>query len=210
MKMEIEKTESNPEEIIYNKEYLEKTIKEKRNWKAAKEAAEAIADQIKREKEELERRLKDLEEKNLVEKENFKELYERAKAMAEKESLEKASIQNKWINGIKVGQLKTELSKQGIRPERLDTVLKLTDINKLKYNEEHNVVLGVEEEARLIKEQYSEFFGKQIPSVSHEAPHQNSTITINSIEDFRKLKPEERTQEVLMELGRKLGVDLRK
>lgn len=181
--------------------HFEKLLKEKRNAMIALEEREAAI-------KELTRQLEEKESSILLEKQNYKELFEnKNKAYNELDS-SFSLFKGKYYNGIKYGSLRQELIKQGASESKIDVLCKLVDMSKLKYNEEHNVVLGADEEAKLLKEKVPELFGSNIPSVSHDQPG-DSSITINNMEEYLKIPGEKRTPEMLKELGKKIGIDFR-
>lgn len=201
MTEELKEPEKEKEKDSAASAHIEKILKEKRN------AMAALEEERKR-IEDLEAKIKEMEQNALIEKENFKELYERSKQESESVKSEYSQFKTKYYDGIKFGALRQELIKQGASESRIDSLCKLVDISKLKYNDEHKVVLGADDEAKMLKEKLPELFGTNVPSVSHDQPG-SSNIAINTLEEFKKLPIKEQTPEKLKELGKKLGVDFR-
>lgn len=192
-KKEIVSHETKPEMV--SREAYEKLLKEKKNAMLALE--------------DLKSQKQGAEEARLRAEGKVEELLELEKQKSQKYESELRELKVKTENGIKSGALRKELEKMGANTKAMDLILgKLANMETLKYDEEHRVVLGVEDEALRIKEQLPELFGRSSAGVSHEAP---KTFQSNiDIEAYKKLSPQEKSNpEVLKALFASKGVTVR-
>jgi hypothetical protein len=125
-------------------------------------------------------------------------------ALEYKQRLEQHIVREQ--NGIKQGSLRKELEKMGANPKAMDLLLgKLANLESLKYDEDHRVVLGAEDEARRIKEQLPELFGRSTAGVGHEAP-QGAPVDMD-VNAYKNMSLKDKSNpEVLKALFAKHGV----
>lgn len=158
--------------------FVQKLLTEKKNW-AAK--AEALERQLK-EKEAI---LEQATNEKLKESGNIKELLEKL----EKENIELKTKQAEIIaeekRRKKLGAVKKELEKLGADSTSMDFLLNNVKLEALKHDEDHNVVLGVEDEALRIKAQVPQVFGKKSSGVSHDAP--TTDVSSLDIDAWKKM-----------------------
>ena len=171
---------------------FKKLLSEKRNWQ--------------QKAQEEEKRRKELEETYLKEKEDYKTLYGNAQSKLDELQTKLETEQREKVNGFKLSSLKSELTKMGADTASMDALLRLADINALKYDGDHKVVLGTEEVARQIKEQIPRAFGNgNTAGVDQSAP-----ASIPTDLDFAKLTPEQRRDPaILKQIYEKRGVKVR-
>jgi len=161
----------------YSKDFVDKMKKEKDNWRTR--ATELEADNKKKQEEQLltQEKYKELSELKVSEANEWKEKYETSqKAIAQ---------------GTKVSKLKEELIKIGAKPDRLNKMLKLIDLNSISFDSENNVVTGHDSAANALLQDVPEFFGIGGPKVGHNAPASEPIKEI-SLEEWKKLSPEEK------------------
>lgn len=155
--------ENKPEvevEKVVPRETFDKLLTEKKNYAEKTKALEAELQAIKTQQ--------------LKEKEDYKTMYELT--LKEKQALEteKMEFKNQQITNKKLAAIKKELEKMGAKePQTLEGLLKLAEVNAIKYDEETNVVFGSEEEAKRIKSMIPAAFGTMSAAASHEAPKGN-------------------------------------
>ena len=141
----------------------EKLLREKKNAKMAIE-------QLKAQTAAYEAKLKEAEENTLKIKEDWKALAE----SREKELLtlrqQLDGVKTETVTNYKLTAVKKEFEKMGASNQSLDFLIKNVNVAALKYDEDHKVVLGAEEEAKRIKEAVPQVFGKSQAGVSHNAP----------------------------------------
>ncbi len=180
---------------------------EKENWKKAAEEAKAKADAI-------EAKLKEKEEAELKTSQKFKELAELKEAQAAdlKKQLEELTNKiNEKENLIKTtqkrGAVKKELMANGVDEASMDVVMKLVDLEEVKFDEDAQAFYGVDGVIKKLKESLPVVFGakKEIPG--GDSP--NGTTDSLSAENFSKLTLKE-MKEKQFELMKSHGVQLRK
>jgi DNA segregation ATPase FtsK/SpoIIIE-like protein len=177
-----------------SREAYEKVLTEKKN----------LAEKARR----LEEEKAEIEKQKLKEKEDYKAMYE----MTEKSKLELEArlkeVAEKEVKEYKFGALKKEWEKMGLKDSKqAEALFKLSNVEALKFDEEHKVVLGVEEEARRIKETFSPLFGASSTGVAHDAPKgAPSSLTL---EQWRQMSPSDKKANEAA-LYQSLGIKLRK
>jgi len=148
-KVEQEEVEENVEETS-----AEDVKTEKEDESQQKEATvpydrfQQVIEEKNEYKNKLENLQKDLEE--MEDPEKIKEKY--------KEQLEE--VKQKTIKSKKEYALKTKALEEGVRKEALDDIVKVADLDKLKYNEENEEIIGVDDLVNNLKENKSFFFEK--------------------------------------------------
>jgi hypothetical protein len=184
IKEEVVKKESN--------ETLEKLLREKRNWQT-----KAL---------ELEDALKKESEKKLVEKEEWKALSE--KYGKEKTELETkyASLHKEIINGKKQSAIKNELLKIGADTKALPALLRLAELDKVRYDEDHGIVLDAETVALSVKDIIPQAFGVSM-KVDHSAPQTSAPLKM-SIDTYKTLSYDDQKKK-MKDLYESLGVTVR-
>lgn len=158
-----------------------------------------LASKLKREKDnwrakaaELEAKLEAKEKADLEASQKYKELYElekdkRALVQKEKEELQ-STVQNAQVNS----KLRDELTKLGLRTDRLDAAFKLIDKNSVQLDPETGVVVGAEDAAKRFHEQYHDLglFSKRQVGVDQSAPNlqPNANKSVSDMTMEEKLK----------------------
>lgn len=159
---------------IVSREAYEKAIKEKKNaMLGIEEAKLKIAA--------YEAKLKEAEENNLKIKEDWKTLAEtrEAELITLRQKLD--SVNTETVTNYKLTAVKKEFEKMGADSKTLDFLIKNVNVAALKYDEDHKVVLGAEEEAKRIKEYIPQVFGKSQAGASHGAPElEAKNLTLES------------------------------
>lgn len=183
-------------EGVKNLDAYEKVLIEKRNAMAKAR--------------ELEEKLERLETERLKEKEDYKAMYEMSqKKLKEYETVLATEKENK-TRAIKLTAVKKEFEKMGLKDSQAaETLFPLIDINTLKYDEEHSVVLGAEDEARRIKERLPQVFGAGTSTAraAHDAP--TGTTGAITLDAWKKMSPQDR-KKYEPELYKSMGVNFRK
>lgn len=190
----------------YSKDFVEKLMKEKKNYASkVDEISAKLAAYESTIKEKDMEVLKVKEDWKSLATEKEKEVLALKAALQEKETAIQ-SIQVEKINGHKISALKRELDKLGADHKSMDSILRLADLNVMKYDEEHKVVLGVEEVAKSIKEQIPAVFGVSVPGVSHAAPAGSNAKM--DIETWKKMDIKERRKIPLEQVYKGMGIDI--
>lgn len=163
---------------IVSREAYEKAIKEKKNaMLGIEEAKLKIAA--------YEAKLKEAEENNLKIKEDWKTLAEtrEAELITLRQKLD--SVNTETVTNYKLTAVKKEFEKMGADSKTLDFLIKNVNVAALKYDEDHKVVLGAEEEAKRIKEYIPQVFGKSQAGASHGAPElEAKNLTLESFKSM--------------------------
>jgi predicted nuclease with TOPRIM domain len=187
MSEEIKETKSE----TVSREAYEKALTEKKNVQKAIEERDAklaaMQEKIKELSEGKHRAEGNLEE---ILKAKEKELIDvRSESDAWKSKFENKDSEIK--TGIKAGKLRQELEKMGASSDSISGLLRLADLNSMKYDEDHKVVLGAEEVARQVKDMMPSAFGRQTPGVNHSA-----ATTVNagpiSLDQWRSMSHEDK------------------
>jgi predicted nuclease with TOPRIM domain len=154
-----------------SRDAYEKAIKEKRNAMTALEQLKSEVSSLKDEK--------------LKEQNQYKELYE--KVLGEKSELQRRmeQVEQEKVLSYKLTAVKKEFEKMGANPKSLEFLLQSVNKDTLKYDPDHKMVLGAEDEAKRIKEHLPEVFGKTAANASHDTPKlEAKDMTLDS---FKKL-----------------------
>lgn len=177
-----------------SREAYEKVLREKKNLSEKTKALEL-------EKETLTKA-------QLKEKEDYKAMYELTEKKA-KELEEKISAQTqKEVQSRKYTEMKKEWAKMGLKDDKqAEALFRLANVEALKYDEEHQIVLGVEEEAKRVKELMSPLFGNLSAGTNHDAP-KGAPVNL-SLESWKQMSPADRKKHEA-DLYKSLGVTLRK
>lgn len=185
---------------VYTKEHVEKILKEKKNYSEANET-------LKTELKAMSEKIKELSENELKVKEDYKTLAENKarEALDYKTKLE--TLESNLINGTKRDALKAELAKLGADQKAINEVSLLAKIDSLKYDQDHKVVLGVEEEAKRLKEIIPSAFVKVAPKADHSAGGDFKQI---SVEDFKNMSAADRAKVNVADLFAARGIQMRK
>lgn len=162
---------------------VDKILKEKKN---AMERVRTLEQELENYKSTMSK----IEEDKLLEQKKFQEIAEKRKQEADQWKTKFDESQKMIVDSIKTGAIKTELLKLGIDPKYSGDAIKLIDLNKIHYDNETRVVIGAEDEAKVLLEKFPPLFGTKPPGVSHAAPSGNS-VNI-TLEDWKKLPYEER------------------
>lgn len=183
-----------------SREAYEKALTEKRN------VMEALA------KKDLE--IKEMNEKLLRDKDDVKGLYElKSKELEEALKLNatlKVDIENKVqkeVIGKKHGALRTELAKLGADSKAIEGLLQISKIEGLKYDTDHDVVLGSEDEAKRLKEIIPAAFLKVQAKVDHSA---GGDFKVLNIEDYKNISKPEDMKAAQRDLFAAHGITLKK
>jgi endo-1,4-beta-mannosidase len=167
----------------YDKEFVEKLLTEKKN-------AMKGLDEIKSKLSAYEAQIKEVEEQRLKEKEDFKTIAQ----IKEKESIEwKAkygALEAKLQTSAKLGAIKKEFEKMGLRDAKaVDMLLNLVRSEHLKYDEENQIVIGAEDEARRIKESIPMVFAANASKMNHDAANATpGALSVEGLQDLIKSK----------------------
>jgi len=183
------KTETTPNPL------LEKALNEKKNWKAKAQ--------------DLEEKLQNEADQRLKEKEDWKSLYESTKQKLDEVTTTLTVKEEETRNGYKTAALKRELEKLGAQGESVGTLLKLADLQGLKYDTEHKIVLGAEDAAKNIYDSIPQAFGKVTSKVDNRAPQ--SDFSGLDLDTYKNMSAKDRSDpEVQKRLFEKHGIALRK
>lgn len=90
----------------------------------------------------------------------------------------------------KASALKQELLKSGADARSVEALLKVADFNKMKFDPEHNVVLGVDSVCKEVRETIPAAFGQKQNQMNHQAPDVKTDP--GTLEAFLKLPLKDR------------------
>lgn len=163
----------------YDKDFVEKVLTEKKNAMKALE-------EVKTKLSAYEQQLKQTEEQRLKEKEDWKSMAEiRAKEAIEWQT-KYSHLESKVQTSAKLSAIKREFEKMGLKDSKTqEMLLGIVKTDALKYDEENQVVLGVEEEARRIKESIPMVFAANATKMNHDSA--GSAPTGYTVEGFKEL-----------------------
>jgi hypothetical protein len=191
----------------YNKDHVEKILKEKKN------AMEALAAKQK-EVEELLSKSKTLEESLMMKEQNITGVLEMRTKELEEERKRNLELNNmiqqkeqKEINGHKFGAIRQELAKLGADSKAIEELINLTKLDSLKYDQDHNVVLGADEEAKRLKEVIPSAFIKVQPKADHSVGGEFKALNIDSYKKIEKIEDMKAAQKDIFAAH---GITLRK
>jgi len=174
---------------------LEKALKEKRN----------AMDRVRS----LEAEKQTMVDEQLKKSEDFKTLYEasQTKLTTLEERLENEQVEKE--TGFKASALKKELLKMGADDKGADFLLGAADMKTLKYDNEHKIVLGVEDMAKTLNEAAPSMFGGSNVKTDSSAPSNNFADV--TLEGFKNLTPEQRKDpKILEKIYADKGIKLRR
>lgn len=146
---------SGDNEQNYSKEFVEKLLKEKKNYaesaKALREERQKLADEIE-----------GLKTQDLQKQNQYKELYENAIKKQQELSAQLKNQTDTITSSKKKEELTKHLFKLGLDDKYLDDALKLSDLNSIQVDPETFVVVGADDLAKSLKEKYKDvgFFKK--------------------------------------------------
>lgn len=190
-----------------NNDQFSKLKKEKDNWKKAADEAKAKADAA-------EAKLKEKEEAELKSNQRYKELADLKEAQANELQKKLDELNGKVLEKEKEikttqkrGAIKKELMANGVDEASMDVVMKLVDLEEVKFDEDAQAFYGVDGAVKKLKEALPALFGtkKEIPG--GDLP--NGTSEKLSAENFSNLSLKE-MKEKQFELMKSHGVQLRK
>jgi hypothetical protein len=154
-----------------SREAYEKTLAEKRNFAEKAKTLEAELEKIKT--------------AQLKEKEDFKSMYEMAAKKAQDLETQIQAVEAEKTRSIKLTQVKREWEKLGLKDSKTaDGLLKLIDLEKVKYDSDLKIVLGHEEEAKRVFEDFKPLFAGETPRADHSAP-KGTPVSI-SVEGYKQ------------------------
>ena len=178
---------------IYKKDFVDKLLTEKNNFKKGKEALEAEVAELKKKLEAGPKK----DDSNADDK--TKELL-KAKDEELKKVNEKLTAREKErTDAMKLGTLKIEFDKSGGNPKQWDLIQRLTDTSKILIDDDTQVVYGAEAEIKRIKELAPEFFGTKKKGVE-DGDTSNNTNTdgekdLNKLAEGKRLQKDKKTGE---------------
>ena len=173
--------ESKVEGQSYSKEFVDKLLKEKKNY----------AGRVS----ELESKLKADEESKMEQNKQYKELAdtlrkENGDLKQKIDGFSKMSEQAK-----KIGAVRSHLQKFGLKPEYEELALnKLLDVSGVVIDSDSGAVLRAEETAKSFHQEYSKLgiFGEKVPGTRFDAPsHSTNQVT----RDYSKMSVKELQEE---------------
>jgi DNA primase large subunit len=169
-------TETELNQPVYSKDFVEKLKKEKDNYK--KKANDLLLSAQK------------AEEASMLEKEEFKKLYEGEKSKLEQTIKEYSDLKVSIENTKKLNSLRQELDKLGAVPqfkEKLLGLLPKDEISQIHIDSETGAITGADQVAKTLLETFPPLFGKTVQKVDQSAPKaeftkQKSTADMNQKE----------------------------
>lgn len=188
------------EEKVVPREAFEKLMKEKKNaMSALEESKTKIAA--------YEASLKEKEEALLSVKEDHKTRAENWQKEAIEWKNKFTQVEEKQARDAKLSTVKKEFEKMGADSKSMEVLLRLVDLESLKFDAENKIVLGADGEALRVKEQLPQVFGTQTPGAGHDAP--NGTIANLNVDAFKGLSlADKKKNEAAM--YEKAGITMRK
>jgi hypothetical protein len=184
-------TSGSESEKVYNEGFVNKLKGEK--------------DNLRKRIEQLEAEKRESEEKALKEKEDYKTLYEKTKLENESLTGKLDSAENLRLNAKKESELKSELAKLGVKPSYAEKAVKLANLDSIKLDKDSGVIYGAEVVAKSLSEDWPDLFGSQsTEKVTQTAPASPTTTGALSLEQWQKLPYDERRKregEMLQTMG---------
>lgn len=179
------------------KAHIEKILKEKKNAMEAlaktqkdleleRQAKQDAALQIAKIKGDMEAVIK-IKDDEIAE---FKSKYESI-------TLKEKEMQEKQVKEYKLSSIKKELIKMGADNTAIEGLLRLSNLEMVKWDDDHKIALGVEDEAKRIKSMLPVAFGVQSARADHGAPA-STGASVYDIDSFKNLTPQQRKDPALM------------
>jgi len=161
-----------PKEEFVPRETYEKLLSEKKNY----------AEKAKLVEQELET----IKTNQMKEKEDYKAMYEMSLKKATELDVKLKEREENETKSIKLTKIKQEWEKMGLRDSQsAEQLLKIVNLDAIKYDSELKVVLGAEEEAKRISESFMPMFKGTSAKPSHDAPQ--GTPADVSIDAYNKM-----------------------
>lgn len=191
------------------KAHIEKILKEKKNFAEAleKERAEKLQIQEQLKAKELnEAKLKgDIEGIVKIKDNELNEWKAKAESLMQKQN----EFEQSKTKEYKLASLKKELVKMGAADDTMEGLLRLSNLDLIKWEDEHKVALGAEDEAKRIKSMMPVAFGVQTPRTDHSAP--GSPAANIDIEAYKKLSlKEQRDPAIIARVMQSAGITAKK
>lgn len=184
------------EETKHEEEKVNEEIKDPQ--KVLEFARKAIEEKkrVAEKNRDLEAQLEAIKTKSLEEQQNYKVLADEYKKKWEAEKETVTKFQTSLIEGKKKQSLIAQLEKMGIRSDRKEALLQLAKYDAIKFDDEHKIAFGHEEEASRLKTMLPECFGKPSTNMNSSSPDigNEGEVTLESykkmsLEDKRKAYP---------------------
>lgn len=156
-----------PEKVStgYSKDFVDKLMREKNNWREKALGEEAAKKKYEEEKLLAEQKYQEVAELKEREASDWKSKYEHTQKVI--------------TDSVKTNSIKKELHKLGMSASYMDHAIKMIDLGSVKIDPDTNTVYGHESAANQIKEMFPPLFGVTMASVDHSAPnveHKNIDI----------------------------------
>jgi hypothetical protein len=173
-----ESQEESKEPKVYDENFVQKLLKEKANFKKAKEDAEAIA--------------KSMKEQQLKEQNDFKGLYEGAKSELDAAKLTLSEIKQGEVQRTKKKALSKELKSLGLPDDYLETVIETAKLDDIKIDADTATIYGAEVVAKKLEEKFGPLFGTDSPKAAHGAPKGDTSTGKLTLEQWKQLPLDQR------------------
>lgn len=189
----------------------------KDNIEGLKKKNEELLAEKKKLQEKYNNETKTLNEKlQAIEKEKL-EAANDWKKIAELERSEKETLKQKIDSQEKESQrmakmaaVKKELDKEGALPDMVEFMIKSANLDDLKYDPDHKVVLGVNDLVKKFRTEAPSAFGKQGARMNHKAPDGTNPETID-METWRSMDfKKQKDPDVLRKLYESRGITVKK
>lgn len=148
----------------YPKEFVEKLLREKNNFKSSNDTLKAEIEVLKKAPAKKDDQTSD-EAKALLKAKDDENKALKAELDAGKKEKKEA---------MKLGTLKMEFDKNGGQPKQWELITKLADTDKIMIDEDSGVVYGAESEIKRLKELAPAFFGKPAKGAADGDTSQNN------------------------------------
>lgn len=198
-----EQINQTPEPVAYKKEFVDKILTEKKNY------AKMVT--------ELTTKVKEFEEAVHKAKDDQKAIAEMKTKEAEEWKSKFLDTQNKIQTAAKISAVKKEFEKMGLKDSKaIESIVSLVKVDAIKFDEDNQVVLGAEDEAKRIKESLPMVFSPAAPKMNHDAGG-GAPVEV-SVEAYQKLvlSPEwrkmsrQQQDEYTAKVSQSLGMAVRK
>ena len=136
---------------------------------------------------EMETELESFKNIKLEEEKKFKELADEYRKKYEAEKEVNTNFQTSLVEAKKKQSLVSQLEKLGVKADRKDTLLKLANLESIKYDDEYKLALGFEEEATRLKTMLPECFGTNGIGTSSDSP--DMTHSNVDLDAWKKMNP---------------------